>query len=289
MRQRNAFTLVELLVVIGIIALLIGILLPALTAARRQANALKCAAALREIGNCFAMYVAESKGYLPVVKLDPLTLTGVGSQKYSIGSVEYTDSHPAYWWNFIAKYATSKQSANAAATVQEASNFRNSILWGCTQWEPDRQFAGPTADVNMNQPGYGMNDNLFSPNAGPVARIANGTKGRFMRITKVKSPSNRMLVADNLYWLVLLKTESNANNYGWQSVIQLHTTLPNSYDFHRHGKYPRTRFIASPIVGNVYEKNGGKVAYNILYADGHVVTSVDKTDFYKAIRQRFPG
>ena len=73
--RKPGFTLVELLVVIGIIAVLVSLLLPSLNRARESARRAKCLSNIRQISQAFVMYTNEHGGWFPSVAVFG---TGIG-------------------------------------------------------------------------------------------------------------------------------------------------------------------------------------------------------------------
>jgi prepilin-type N-terminal cleavage/methylation domain-containing protein len=70
-KQRRGFTLVEVLVVIGIIALLLGILIPMISRVRERNNRTKCMANLRRIGQALLAYSTENRSHYPRIRWEP--------------------------------------------------------------------------------------------------------------------------------------------------------------------------------------------------------------------------
>ncbi|MFA6717410.1 MAG: type II secretion system protein [Victivallaceae bacterium] len=69
--KRNSFTLMELMVVIGIIGVLAGILLPALNRSRNLARLIECKNNLKQIGFAFTSYMADFNNTFPVAAMKP--------------------------------------------------------------------------------------------------------------------------------------------------------------------------------------------------------------------------
>lgn len=110
--RRHAFTLVELLVVIGIIALLISILLPALGRAKQSANTVKCLSNLRQLGMAATIMASERKGYIQhCSEKDLAKLVDPGRQKY-IWRLSGADPVPADWASALLPYLGDKSSAD---------------------------------------------------------------------------------------------------------------------------------------------------------------------------------
>jgi prepilin-type N-terminal cleavage/methylation domain-containing protein/prepilin-type processing-associated H-X9-DG protein len=276
--QRGGFTLVELLVVIGIIALLISILLPSLASARRSANSVKCLASLKEIGNSFKMYAMENKGYYPAVR-DQVNQYVKGTK------IERR------WTDMLAKYF-SKRGADFDR-VDDVTKLRlNSVLWGCPEWTKAYEYSTASyADKVYN--GYGMQ---YYP--GYPARYDDATNafrskperpGYFKESVWTRHGAERLIVADSAQDIIAIPsavaltapasyTKYTGFNTGKVSFWPYITSATTSDDFSidsRHMKPGTQKRVAI-----------NTKTINALFCDGHA-QSVTPREAFNAIRN--PG
>jgi prepilin-type N-terminal cleavage/methylation domain-containing protein len=293
MRKSRAFTLVELLVVIGIIALLISILLPALGRARKSANTTKCLSNLRQVGTAYQLYAADFKGKFPVVRQDIPDNTG---QPGGPGAAQWN----IWWTDTIAPYV-SKVARATANTTSSLDEVRSTVLWGCSEWN------GRNAKLNQYDTGYGMNGQVTTMPDYPAPGVNTPKEeyamrwlpttypGKYYSFGSVRMGAERVLVADSVIWF--LNANATAGNVG-EAGLPGQTIDPSSstgtaavtrapkgmmdYDMFRHG-------TISGVTDGTYRKfSSGKIACNAVYYDGHAETITSPGQAYRGIFLKGP-
>jgi len=273
----RGFTLVELLVVIGIIALLVSMLLPALQAARRQADTVKCLSALRQLGTGYFLYSHEHKGWWPMANLIYRDPAGAVRQRQ--------------WFDYISKYVNNGVELNALGNnaVPNLASVKdtNSLLWGCPNW--NRVYYGSTGvytggGLTINSglfPGYSMNPYTFAPRPVNASNLESGylpwvlrtanppdpvksSGGWFFKQNQWTKSAQRALLFDNIH--------PNTSMVAAIPVpfpeVPIGTTF--TIDFNRHSK---TKIGTKQTVKSM----------NLVFCDGHGET-VSAQEAHKAIR-----
>ena len=262
MRQKKlGFTLVELLVVIGIIAVLIGILLPSLNRARAAARTIKSSANLRSIGQGMAIYLAESKGVYPLTythknyKLNDPAAAASGGQSPVAAVDGYEHISALLYGN--ARSNGAGAGMGSTGSVMSADAFRNPCLESgglpptntTAENSAESNSTNETANVvDFQAPrlGYTFNEAICGRNKQNVGFQGATTTYRWVKASQVKD---------------------NANTYERVRYEDVMEDVPGTYDVAN----TKTRL---DWVGRYHggEKKWEKKKTNFLYADGHAET-----------------
>jgi prepilin-type processing-associated H-X9-DG protein/prepilin-type N-terminal cleavage/methylation domain-containing protein len=254
-RSRSGFTLVELLVVIGIIALLIGILMPALSRARATSRQIKCLSNIRTIGQIDAQYVAEyKKWHMPAYWGWSPAGTGWDPAATTPSTADPT-GHPRRYW-FQCQPVADAYGAVDPTNVNTARSKGGMICPDSFLSEKNRNVWGYTIHES-----YGTNYTQLPGSVEPTSVNWFWAPGpdfwNAWKVSQVLRPADKVFFADST-------SEGLSVGTG--------TTTPNSSI-----RYFEKSYNGEDWSGEKHEPPhyGGAVAYrhnrgaNVLFFDGH--------------------
>lgn len=231
MSRKSAFTLVELLVVIGIISVLIAILLPALNKARAAANTVACASNMRQIVTAMLMYASENKGALPA---GVVTVSGAGW-----ASNQYT------WDDIIDRQLGLNRSD---ATLK---SWRSDVDVPVLRCPADAYPIDPGMSLVARRRSYAMTGRYkLSDPGGMACRIVMNTDGS---------------MPDNLGWVKVTQTRRPTETLLLVEVIHPENVIGSDLGTRELAYVPSNQ---APIGGKPI--HGGGKYYNYAFVDGHV-------------------
>lgn len=229
--DRPAFTLVELLVVIGIIALLIGILLPALNKARESANTTACLSNLRQIVQACNIYTSENSGYtVPCGNMDGSWWSTILVDGKYIISPDGTGHGPQYKGNVYfcpsGNLDLFPPNLTSNTTVPASRTDENNCM--------GFRYQSPSTGVNIDC-WYGINasEGASTSTGCPLHRLQ-ATTDVLVPMTAVKASSDMVMFFDGL---IYHHTEVNANRV---SARHNRKTMTNIAFFDGHAQTYRT-------------------------------------------------